>query len=196
MINDLEKLIAYITKLPGIGKRSAGRIALHLLQNKESLMKPLADSLSDTAEKIVKCEVCGNLDLNSPCYICTDEGRDSQTICVVENIADLWAMERSELYKGKYHILGGTLSAIDGIGPEDLRIDYMLSRIEKDNVGEVILATNATMDGQTTAHYIAQRVTEKNVKVTRLAHGIPLGGELDYLDEGTLSAALQARTGM
>lgn len=195
MENDLEKLIAYIAKLPGIGKRSAKRVSLHLLKNRDNLMIPLSNSLKDTAENILNCEKCGNYDISSPCEICMNEKRDHKTICIIEDVSDLWAMERGGIYNGLYHILGGVLSAIDGIGPEDLKIDILEKRIAEDNISEVILATNATVEGQTTAHYINNRLTENfpNIKVTRIAHGIPLGGELDYLDEGTISTALQAR---
>ena len=195
MENDLERLIAYIAKLPGIGKRSAKRTALHLLKNRENLMVPLSHSLKDTAESTITCEKCGNYDTSSPCVICMNEKRDHTTICVVEDVSDLWAMERGGIYRGLYHILGGVLSAIDGIGPEDLKIDILEKRVIDENINEIIIATNATIEGQTTAHYINNRFAEKSdsLKVTRIAHGIPLGGELDYLDEGTISTALQAR---
>lgn len=195
MENDLERLIAYISKLPGIGKRSAKRMALHLLKNKESLMLPLSESLKETAANIVNCEKCGNYDVTSPCNICMNEKRDHKTICVVEDVSDLWAMERGGIYNGMYHILGGVLSAIDGIGPEDLKIDILEKRVDEEGIEEVILATNATIEGQTTAHYISNKLHEidEDLKITRIAHGIPLGGELDYLDEGTISTALQAR---
>lgn len=195
MENDLERLIAYIAKLPGLGKRSAKRTALHLLKNKENLMIPLSHSLQATAESIINCEKCGNYDVTSPCEICMDEKRDHSIICVIEDVSDLWAMERGGIYKGLYHILGGVLSAIDGVGPEDLKIDILESRIKDENISEVILATNATIEGQTTAHYINNRLRDNGltVKITRIAHGIPLGGELDYLDEGTILTALQAR---
>lgn len=196
MENDLDRLIAYIAKLPGIGKRSAKRTALHLLKHKDSLMLPLSNSLRETAENIVNCSSCGNYDVTSPCSICMDEKRDHKTICVVEDVSDLWAMERGGIYKGLYHILGGVLSAIDGVSPEDLKIDILKSRVMEEDISEVILATNATIEGQTTAHYISNTLGElenKKIKITRIAHGIPLGGELDFMDEGTISTALQAR---
>lgn len=192
-MNDLEKLIQHISRLPGIGKRSARRVALHLLKNKEALMLPLAESLRATAQNIRSCSKCGNYDVNDPCHICTDEKRDKTLICVVESVTDLWAMERGSVYKGQYHILGGVLSAIDGVTPEDLKIGKLVDRIKKEGIKEVIIATNATLEGQTTAHYISQNLQDQDVKVTRLAHGIPLGGELDYMDEGTILTALQAR---
>ncbi len=192
-MNDLEKLITYISKIPGIGKRSARRAALHLLKNKESLMLPLAESIKATAQNIRSCSTCGNYDVNNPCHICTDVKRDKSVICVVESVTDLWAMERGSVYRGQYHVLGGVLSAMDGVTPEDLKISQLTTRIKKEGIKEVIIATNATMEGQTTAHYISQNLEPTQVKVTRLAHGIPLGGELDYMDEGTISTALQAR---
>lgn len=195
-MNDLEKLISYIAKLPGVGKRSSRRVALHLLKNKENLMLPLASSLNLAAQNIKACETCGNYDVTDPCGICTNEKRDKSLIAVVENVSDLWAMERGGVYKGQYHILGGVLSAIDGITPQDLKIEKLLKRAKEQGVLEVIIATNATLEGQTTAHYISQNLQELNIKVTRLAHGIPLGGELDYMDEGTISTALQARKAM
>ncbi len=194
-MNDLEKLITYISKLPGVGKRSARRIALHLLKNKDVLMLPLSASLKATAENIRTCSSCGNYDVSDPCNICTDIKRDKTILCVVENVSDLWAIEKGGVYRGQYHILGGVLSAMDGIGPEQLNINKMLKNISANIIKEVIIATNATLEGQTTAHYIAQSIADKNenVKVTRLAHGIPLGGELDYMDEGTISTAFAAR---
>lgn len=192
-MNDLEKLVAYISKIPGIGKRSARRAALHLLKNKESLMLPLAESIKATAQNTKTCSSCGNYDVVDPCNICTDLKRDKNVICVVESVTDLWAMERGSVYRGLYHILGGVLSAIDGVTPEDLKINKLITRIKNEEISEVIIATNATLEGQTTAHYISQNLQQTGVKVTRLAHGIPLGGELDYMDEGTISTALQAR---
>jgi recombination protein RecR len=192
-MNDLDKLINYISKLPGVGKRSAKRIALHLLKNKEGLMLPLSGSLKDTAESIKSCGECGNYDVSDPCNICTNAKRDKTTICIVENVSDLWAMDRGGIYNGLYHILGGVLSAIDGIGPDQLNIPKMIKRIKDNNIQEVIIATNATLEGQTTAHYISQNLQPLGIKVTRLGHGIPLGGELDYMDEGTISTALKSR---
>ena len=194
MDNELERLISYIAKLPGLGKRSARRIALNLLKNKDSLMLPLASSLAETAEKIVSCKHCGNYDVSDPCNICEDDKRLKNIICVVEDVSDLWALERGGIYKGQYHVLGGVLSAVDGVGPEDLKIDKLLDRINQNpEINEIILATNATLDGQTTAHYINRQLEGKVEKITRLTHGIPLGGELEYLDEGTLSTALETR---
>lgn len=182
-----------MAKLPGLGPRSARRVVLHLLKQKDALMRPLAQSLLQTADNVVNCEICGNLDVASPCHICTENKRDTKTLCVVENVADLWAMERGSIYRGLYHVLGGVLSAMDGVSPKDLNIDKLANRVANDDISEVIIATNATVDGQTTAHYITERLAEYGVEITRLAHGIPIGGELDYLDEGTLSAALKSR---
>lgn len=192
----LDDLIAQLAKLPGLGPRSARRAALHLLKQRETLLVRLAASLTNAATHVRRCATCGNLDSSDPCWICSDVKRDGAQICVVEQVDDLWAMERSSLFKGRYHVLGGTLSAIDGTGPEDLRIDRLLERIRRDGIGEVILATSATVDGQTTAHYLAERLAGYEVTVTRLAHGVPVGGELNYLDDGTLGAALRARRPM
>lgn len=191
--SDIDTVIQLLSRLPGLGPRSARRAALHLVKKRESLMTPLAGALERAAESIQACSVCGNLDTSDPCSVCTSSRRDRSVICVVEDVADLWAMERVASYKGLYHVLGGTLSALDGIGPEDLNIHGLISRACEDGVKEVILATNATVDGQTTAHYIAERLENAGVSVSGLAHGVPVGGELDYLDEGTLSAALKAR---
>ncbi|MDE2229204.1 MAG: recombination mediator RecR [Alphaproteobacteria bacterium] len=190
---ELDRLILLLSKLPGLGPRSARRAALFLLKRRESLMEPLAAALAETAAKVQPCSLCGNLDTADPCAICRDPRRDQGMICIVEDMADLWAIERSASYNGLYHVLGGTLSALDGIGPEDLRIEALVARVEKTKAREAILAMNATVEGQTTAHYILDRLAETGVKVTRLAHGVPVGGELDYLDDGTLSAALAAR---
>lgn len=189
----IERLIRLLAKLPGLGPRSARRVALHLLKRRESLMLPLVEAIEATANEVRTCSLCGNLDTSDPCAICTDERRDAGTLCVVEEIADLWALERAHAFRGRYHVLGGTLSALDGIGPEDLGIGRLVDRVKGGKVREVILATNATVEGQTTAHYIADKLAESGVPVTRLAHGVPLGGELDYLDDGTLTAALKAR---
>ena len=191
--SDIETLIKLLAKLPGLGPRSARRAALHLIKRRESLMEPLARALGDTAASVHACSNCGNLDTTDPCLICRDPGRDATSLCVVEDIADLWAMERSAVFRGRYHVLGGTLSALDGIGPEDLNIAGLVDRAQQPAVKEVVLATNLTVDGQTTAHYIAERLAPTGVAVTRLAHGVPVGGELDYLDDGTLTAALRAR---
>ena len=191
--SDIEALIKLLAKLPGLGPRSARRAALHMIKRRESLMEPLARALDGAAQNIRTCSECGNLDTIDPCALCSDDRRDGSMICVVEEVADLWAMERGGAFKGLYHVLGGTLSALDGIGPEDLNIASLIRRIEAGNVSEVILATNATVDGQTTGHYITDRLAPTNVTVSRLAHGVPVGGELDYLDDGTLAAALKSR---
>jgi recombination protein RecR len=191
-LSDLDRLVQLLAKLPGLGPRSARRAALHLLKRRESLMEPLASALSDAAQRIRACSVCGNLDTAEPCGICRDPRRDAGLVCVVEDVADLWAIERSSAFRGRYHVLGGTLSALDGVGPEDLDIDGLVRRAGE-GVGEVIIALNATVEGQTTAHYLIDRLAPTGVAVSRLAHGVPVGGELDYLDEGTLSAALKAR---
>ncbi|MGH6919709.1 MAG: recombination mediator RecR [Geminicoccaceae bacterium] len=189
----LDDLIRQLARLPGLGPRSARRAALHLLKQRETLLVRLAAALTQAANEVRRCSVCGNLDSADPCWVCADVERDRATICVVEEVDDLWAVERAGLYKGGYHVLGGTLSAINGTGPEDLRIDRLLERIRADAVGEVILATSATVDGQITAHYVADRLASAGTLVTRLAHGLPVGGELNYLDDGTLGAALKAR---
>ena len=190
----IDQLIQLLAKLPGLGPRSARRAALHLIDRKESLLRPLAQAMGQAADSVAPCDVCGNLDSVQPCAICRDQRRDGCQICVVESVADLWALERSGVFRGRYHVLGGTLSALDGIGPEDLNVGALIARAGEDAVGEVILATNATVDGQTTAHYVADRLAQCGVGITRLAHGLPMGGELDYLDDGTLTAALKARS--
>lgn len=190
---EIERLVQLLSKLPGLGPRSARRAVLHLLKRKESLLDPLAGAMVEARERVRACATCGNLDTRDPCGICTDGRRDGRTVCVVEDVADLWALERTASFKGRYHVLGGTLSALDGIGPDELRVPELMARIEAEGIAEVILATSATVDGQTTAHYIADRLREKGVKVSGLAHGVPVGGELDYLDDGTLSAALRDR---
>jgi recombination protein RecR len=190
---EIDRLIQLLAKLPGLGPRSARRAALHLIRRKESLMEPLARALADAAAAIRLCSECGNIDTRDPCAICADPRRDAGTICVVEQVADLWALERTAQFKGRYHVLGGTLSALDGVGPEALRIPQLVARAKREDAGEVILATNATVEGQTTAHYIAESLAESGIAVTGLAHGVPVGGELDYLDDGTLLAALRAR---
>lgn len=193
-MQEIERLIQLLARLPGLGPRSARRAVLMLIKRKESLMQPLATALADAAEKIRTCTRCGNLDTSEICSICTDQARDATTICVVEQVADLWALERTGVFRGRYHVLGGVLSAIDGIGPEDLNIGALLDRVGSDSpVKEVILATNLTVDGQTTAHYVTERLEESGVSVSRLAHGVPVGGELDYLDDGTLATALKSR---
>jgi recombination protein RecR len=190
-MSELDTLIQLLAKLPGLGPRSARRAALHLIRRRESLLEPLAAALAKTAEVVRPCPICGNLDTTRPCGICRDPQRDETAICVVEDLADLWALERTGAFRGRYHVLGGTLSALDGIGPDDLNIQRLFSRLNPGQ--ELILALNATVEGQTTAHYIADRVAESGVKVSRLAQGVPIGGELDYLDDGTLTAALRAR---
>jgi recombination protein RecR len=192
-MNDVERLIQILARLPGLGPRSARRAALHLLRKRETLLDPLARALEAVSRNIQRCAQCGNLDVTDPCAICVDPKRDSKTICVLEEVADLWAMERTGAFKGRYHVLGGRLSALDGIGPEDLNIGALVERVSRGEIEEVILATNLTVDGQTTAHYIAESLEPTGVAVTRLAHGVPVGGELDYLDDGTLTAALRAR---
>jgi recombination protein RecR len=194
MHNTLEDLIRKLGRLPGLGPRSARRAVLFLLKNRDRLMLPLANDMNDVACNIRACVECGNLDITDRCSICSDPRRDHSRICVVEDVGDLWAMERASVYRGLYHILGGTLSAIDGRGPDDLLIDRLLIRAGDDRVDEVILALSATVDGQTTAHYIGERLAATAVDVTRLARGMPVGGELDYLDDGTLAQALQARS--
>lgn len=193
---ELLRLIDLIAKLPGLGPRSARRVALHLLKRNDTLLKPLAEAMAEAGAKIQKCNVCGNYDTVQPCAVCQMPGRDEGVICVVEDVPDLWALERGGAFRGRYHVLGGALSAIDGIGPEDLGIASLVARIEAGGIREVILALNATVDGQTTAHYVADLLAGKGVDVTRLAHGVPVGGELDHLDDGTLAAALRARRGL
>jgi recombination protein RecR len=190
-VSELDTLIQLLAKLPGLGPRSARRAALHLIKRRESLMIPLATALAQAAAAIRPCSVCGNLDTLDPCVICRDPERESTAICVVEDLADLWALERTGAFGGRYHVLGGTLSALDGVGPEDLTIDRLVARVRPGQ--ELILALNATVEGQTTAHYIADRLASSGVKLSRLAQGVPIGGELDYLDDGTLTAALNAR---
>ena len=190
---EIEHLISLLAKLPGLGPRSARRAALNLIKRKETLMQPLAKAMASTAEQTKTCSTCGNLDTRDPCKLCNDPRRDPSIICVVEDVADLWALERTVAFRGHYHVLGGTLSALDGVSPDDLRIPQLVERANVGGIKEVILATNATVDGQTTAHYIADRLEEKGIAVSGLAHGVPVGGELDYLDDGTISAALKAR---
>jgi recombination protein RecR len=191
--SDIDQLAKHLSKLPGLGPRSARRAVLHLLTEGRAMLQPMVQELQRLDESITTCEICRNIDTSSPCHICTDEKRDPSLLCVVEDIADLWALERNRLFQGRYHVLGGTLSAIDGRGPEQLGITQLVNRAKDEAITEVIIGTNATVEGQTTAHYIADRLHDANVKVTKLAHGIPVGGELDYLDEGTLGAALLSR---
>jgi len=189
----IEQLIQLLSKMPGLGPRSSRRAVLQIIKKKESYMLPLATLLKDVANGIKSCKVCGNLDTASPCGVCQDPKRDPSIICVVEDVSDLWALERTASYKGLYHVLGGTLSAVQGIRPEDLNIEKLVERAQAKETSEIILATNATVDGQTTAHYIIERLKEIPVTITAIAHGVPIGGELDYLDDGTLSAALRDR---
>ena len=191
---EIERLIQLLARLPGLGPRSARRAALHLIKKREPLMAPLASALQTAIEKIQVCKTCGNIDSIDPCTVCTDPRRDPATIVVVADVADLWALERANATNGRYHVLGATLSPLDGVGPQDLTIDTLVARASDPAVTEVILALNATVDGQTTAHYITDLLHDAKVTVTRLAHGVPVGGELDYLDEGTLSAAIRSRT--
>jgi recombination protein RecR len=190
---EIEQLVRLLAKLPGLGPRSARRAALQLLKKKDQLLRPLAEALTSAAENVVSCHVCGNLDTTDPCAVCNDTRRDHGLVCVVEEVADLWAIERTAGFKGVYHVIGGTLSALDGRGPQDLNFASLVERCAGNQVREVVLALNATVEGQTTSHYIADRLKESPVQVTRLAHGVPVGGELDYLDDGTLVAALKAR---
>lgn len=191
---EIERLIQLLARLPGLGPRSARRAVLHLMRKREELLGPLADAMRVATDRIVTCTTCGNLDTADPCTLCRDPRRDNSIIVVVESVGDLWALERAGAIRAAYHVLGATLSPFDGIGPEDLALPRLVDRATAPEVREVILALNATVEGQTTAHYITDLLSEAGVKVTRLAHGVPVGGELDYLDEGTLSAALLSRT--
>jgi recombination protein RecR len=191
---EIERLIQLLAKLPGLGPRSARRAALHLIKRREALMQPLAKAIADAAMAVSVCSVCGNVDSRNPCTICADPRRDAATLVVVEDVGDLWALERAAATRGRYHVLGGVLSPLDGIGPDDLNIASLVARVRGDGIAEVILAMNATVEGQTTAHYITDQLADCGVKVTRLAHGVPVGGELDYLDDGTLAAAMKSRT--
>jgi recombination protein RecR len=191
--NEIEGLIQLLARLPGLGPRSARRAVLHLMKKRESLMMPLASALKRAAEALSVCGTCGNLDTRDPCGLCQDARRDASILCVVEEVGDLWALERSGAFRGRYHVLGGTLSAIDGRGPQQLNIDSLIGRAGAPELQEVVLALSATVDGQTTAHYLSERLAESGVAVTRPAHGLPVGGELDYLDDGTLTAAFKAR---
>jgi recombination protein RecR len=191
---EIERLIQLLARLPGLGPRSARRAALFLIKKRELVMTPLAAALQTALDKIEICRTCGNIDTQNPCTVCTDVRRDRATIVVVADVADLWALERAGAISARYHVLGGTLSPLDGIGPQDLTIDALINRVHAERPRELILALNATVDGQTTAHYITDLIQDTGVKVTRLAHGVPVGGELDYLDEGTLTAAMRSRT--
>jgi recombination protein RecR len=190
---DIEHLMKMLARLPGLGPRSARRAVLHLLKNRESLMLPLAQGLERAADVISECPECHNMDTVSPCAICADKSRDASLMCVVEDISDLWAIEKTGSFRGYYHVLGGTLSALDGITPDDLSIPHLVRRAAEMPVQEVIMALNATIDGQTTAHYIADCLADCRVSISQLAHGVPIGGQIDYLDDGTLSTALKSR---
>lgn len=191
---EIERLIQLLARLPGLGPRSARRAALHLIKRREALMEPLARALAEAAAAVSVCSVCGNLDTQDPCSVCRDPRRDASILVVVEDVGDLWALERAGATRGRYHVLGGVLSPLDAIGPDDLNLASLVARVRQGGVGEVILAMNATVEGQTTAHYITDQLAGCGAKVTRLAHGVPVGGELDYLDDGTLSAAMRSRT--
>jgi recombination protein RecR len=191
---EIQRLIQLLARLPGLGPRSARRAALHLIRKREELLGPLADAMQVARERIVVCSACGNVDTSDPCTVCCDPRRDKNLLVVVETVADLWALERSGAIRARYHVLGGTLSPLDGIGPKELNIESLVARVAEEKIAEVILAVNATVDGQTTAHYITDLLSHLDVKITRLAHGVPVGGELDYLDDGTLAAAIRSRT--
>lgn len=191
---EIERLIQLLAKVPGLGPRSARRAALHLIKKKDQLLAPLANAMGDAVEKVRICSTCGNVDTTDPCMICTDPRRDDAVLIVVEDVSDLWALERAAAMNVRYHVLGGTLSPLDGIGPDQLNIRALVDRVAGGAIKEIILAVNATVEGQTTAHYLTDQLSGFEVKVTRLAHGVPVGGELDYLDEGTLAAALKSRT--
>ncbi|MCJ2181244.1 recombination mediator RecR [Novosphingobium sp. 1949] len=190
---EIETLTAALARLPGLGPRSARRAVLWLIKRRETSLVQLLEALGAVRETLVECATCGNVDTTDPCAICADPRRDQRSICVVEDVADLWALDRAHLFTGRYHVLGGHLSALDGVRPEDLAIDSLLARVSAGGIDEVLLAMNATLEGQTTAHYIAERLEGLPVRVTQLAHGLPVGGELDYLDEGTLAQAIRAR---
>jgi len=191
--SDIEALVQQLARLPGLGPRSARRAVLHLIKRREAALAPLLGALERVHDTLVTCGTCGNVDTSDPCGICADPRRDARSLCVVEEVADLWALDRAHLFTGRYHVLGGRLSALDGVRPEDLAIASLLDRVAAGGIDEVVLAMNATLEGQTTAHYIAERLEGFPVRITQLAHGLPVGGELDYLDEGTLAQALRAR---
>jgi recombination protein RecR len=190
---EIEALTQALARLPGLGPRSARRAVLHLLKKREGALAPLLAALEAVDRRLANCSTCGNIDTSDPCAVCADPRRDQRSLCVVEEVADLWALERSRLFPGRYHVLGGRLSALDGVRPEDLGIARLVQRVEAGGIDEVVLAMNATLEGQTTAHYIAERIDQFPVRLTQLAHGLPVGGELDYLDEGTLAQAMRAR---
>jgi recombination protein RecR len=191
---EIERLIQLLARLPGLGPRSARRAALHLIRKREELLSPLAEAMAVARDRIATCSTCGNIDAADPCAVCRDPRRDAATLIVVETVADLWALERSNAVSGRYHVLGGALSPLDGVGPRDLNLESLPARVAAEGVREVIVAVNATVDGQTTAHYVTDLLAGSGARITRLAHGVPVGGELDYLDEGTLAAALRQRT--
>ncbi|HEY8963783.1 MAG TPA: recombination mediator RecR [Alphaproteobacteria bacterium] len=190
----INELIRSLSRLPGVGPRSARRLALALLEDREGLMKPVMMQMDKTYRQIVTCSICGNLDSSDPCMLCADSRRNHAVLCVVQGVADIWAIERTRVFDGIYHVLGGVLSAIDGIKPDDLSIDALIKRIQAGGIAEVVLALSATVDGQTTAHYLTDRLEGLDIRLTKLAHGMPVGGELDYLDDGTLTTALRSRT--
>lgn len=190
---EIETLSAALARLPGLGPRSARRVVLWLVKRRETALVQLLGALEQVRDRLVECQTCGNVDTQDPCGICADPRRDQTSICVVEDVADLWALDRAKLFTGRYHVLGGKLSAMDGIRPEDINIGSLLDRVASGGIDEIVLAMNATLEGQTTAHYLAERLEEYPVRITQLAHGLPVGGELDYLDEGTLAQALRAR---
>jgi recombination protein RecR len=190
---EIETLSQALARLPGLGPRSARRAVLHLMKRRETALQPLLAALQNVSEKLSTCSTCGNVDTSDPCAVCRDPKRDDKMLCVVEEVADLWALDRSRLFPGRYHVLGGRLSALDGVRPEDLTIDQLVRRVSQGGIDEVVLAMNATLEGQTTAHYVAERLEGFPIRISQLAHGLPVGGELDYLDEGTLAQALRAR---
>lgn len=190
---ELEALAGALARLPGLGPRSARRAVLHLMKRREAALMPLLAALQQVSEKLATCSTCGNVDTSDPCSICRDPRRDERSLCVVEEVSDLWALDRSRLFPGRYHVLGGRLSALEGVRPEDLAVDSLIRRVVAGGIDEVVLAMNATLEGQTTAHYLAERLEKFPIRLTQLAHGLPVGGELDYLDEGTLAQALRAR---
>ncbi|MEE4199352.1 recombination mediator RecR [Erythrobacter sp.] len=190
---EIEQLSQALARLPGLGPRSARRAVLWLVKNRSQALPDLLEALDMVSQRLVECSICGNVDTSDPCGICADPKRDAKSLCVVEDVADVWALDRARLFQGRYHVLGGKLSALDGIGPEDLNIAALMTRVEDGALDEVVLAMNATLEGQTTAHYLAERLEPHKLRITQLAHGLPVGGELDYLDEGTLAQALRAR---
>ncbi|PQM59090.1 MAG: recombination protein RecR [Rhodobacteraceae bacterium] len=191
--NEIDILISLLAKLPGLGRRSARRAVLHMISRREVLMAPISNMLMEVYNTVHQCDICGNITTTSNCLICLDEKRDKTKLCVVSDVSDLWAMERANIFKGRFYVLGGLLSALDGIGPETLKIPFLIERIKSEGIQEVILALSATINGQTTAHYIADQLQTNNVEITSLAHGVPIGGDLDYLDEGTIEVALKGR---